>query len=162
MCVPVITGATVACPSSFAFAGVAFSLATSSMEEAAPTVDPSPGVEDTSRGGVLSMRMLVLTSCEVFPSESETAARRSYNPSVSVAVSKEVLQGAAESVPIGCQLFAPDGLAENATCVAPEPVTVAFSVIVPESVGPGSCSTTVGAVTSTCTVTVAPVNELPA
>ena len=37
-----------------------------------------------------------------------------------------------------------------------------FSVTVPESVAPGSCSATVGAVTSTWTVTVAPVKELPA
>jgi hypothetical protein len=66
------------------------------------------------------------------------------------------------SVAIGVHELAPAGLTENATCVAPLPLTVAFSVTVPESVAPGSWSTTVGAVASTWTVTVAPVNSLPA
>ena len=66
------------------------------------------------------------------------------------------------SVPIAVHAFAPAGLTENATCVAPFPVTVAFSVTVLASGEPGSASATVGAVASTCTVTVAPVNVLPA
>jgi hypothetical protein len=77
MCVPVTTGATVAAPSSVTFAVVAGSLATSSIELADATVEPSAGVDETSVGAVLSMRMLVRTSWDVFPTESETTARRS-------------------------------------------------------------------------------------
>jgi len=51
---------------------------------------------------------------------------------------------------------------EKLTCVAPVPVTVALNVTAFASGEPGFASTTVGAVASTRTVTVAPVKVLPA
>ena len=56
----------------------------------------------------------------------------------------------------------PAGEVANATCVAPEPVTVALSVTDPEIVAPGFAKTTVGALTSTVIVRIAPVKVLPA
>jgi hypothetical protein len=45
MCVPLITGATVAPPSSVTPTGVAGSLVTSEIAVAEPTVEPSAGLE---------------------------------------------------------------------------------------------------------------------
>ena len=77
MCVPEMTGVTVAPPSSLTFVGVAASLATSSIELAEATVDPSDGVDERRTGAVLSIRTFVRVSWDVLPSESETTARRS-------------------------------------------------------------------------------------
>ena len=159
---PVMTGATVPEPSSVTFVGVVGSLTTSSIELAEATVEPSAGVEERRIGAVLSIRMLGRVSWDVLPSESDTTARRSYRPSGTDVVSNAWLHGAAVSVPIGVHAFAPAGLTEKATYVAPFPVTVALSVTVFASGEPGFESTTVGAVASTCTVTVPPVNVLPA
>ncbi len=77
MVVPLMTGATVALPSSVTPIGVAASLVTSEIELAEVTVEPSVGVDEMTRGAVLSIRMPVTTSTEELPSESETVARRS-------------------------------------------------------------------------------------
>ena len=77
-------------------------------------------------------------------------------------MSKDADHGALVSVAIHVQAAPPAGLKAKATCVAPEPETVALRATVPEIVAPGFVSTTVGAVTSTSTVIVAPVNVFPA
>jgi hypothetical protein len=77
MWVPLITGATVAPPSSVTPRGVAGSLATSEIAFAEPTADPSAGFEETTWGAVLSTRTPVTTSCEELPRVSVTVARRS-------------------------------------------------------------------------------------
>ena len=77
MFVPFTIGATVALPSSVTPMGVAGSLVTRPMALADGTVVPSPGVEETTRGAVLSMRIAVTTSADVLPRLSETVARRS-------------------------------------------------------------------------------------
>src|ERR687887_813774 len=100
MVVPLMTGATVALPSSVTPTGVACSLVTSEIELAEPTVEPSAGDEDTTRGAVLSTRIPATTSTDELPKESDTVARRSYSPSASLVVSKEELQGALVSVPM--------------------------------------------------------------
>ena len=69
-------------------------------------------------------------------------------------VLKLVLHGELVSVPIVVQVAPPVGVAAKATCVAPDPVTVAFSVTVPEIVAPGFVSVTVGAETLTLKVTI--------
>ena len=68
-------------------------------------------------------------------------------------MSNVVLHGALVSVPSADQEPPPAGVAPKTTFVAPEPVTVAFSVTVPEIVAPGFVSVTVGALTSTVKVT---------
>ena len=77
MVVPLITGATVAAPSSVTLTGVTDSLVTSVIELADGTVEPSAGEEETIRGGVLSMRMPLTTSLDELPKLSHTVARRS-------------------------------------------------------------------------------------
>jgi hypothetical protein len=77
MCVPLTTGATVAPPSSVTLSGVAGSLVTSPIAFAELTVEPSAGVEETTRGAVLSTRIEVTVSNEVLPRLSETVARMS-------------------------------------------------------------------------------------
>src|ERR1700730_2717034 len=64
-------------PSSVTPMGVAFSLVTRPMALADGTVTPSPGVDETTRGAVLSIRIPVTTSEDVLPRLSETVARRS-------------------------------------------------------------------------------------
>src|SRR3954471_25055219 len=147
-----MTGATVAPPSSVTPTGVAFSLATRLIALAEATVVPSPGVEETTRGAVLSTLIAATTSEEVLPRLSETVARRSYTPSCSCSVSIVALHGELESVPSDDQEAPPAGVIANTTCVAPEPLTVALSVTTPEIVAPGLVRTTVGALTSTVIV----------
>ena len=77
-------------------------------------------------------------------------------------MSKDWLQGADVSVPIVVHEFPPAGLTLKETCVTPFPVTVALSITVAASGDPGLLRVTVGAVASTCTVTVAPVKVFPA
>ena len=87
MCVPLTTGATVETPSRITPDGVAASLVTSSTELTALAVAASAGVDETTRGAVLSTRTLVRTLADVLPNESVTTARKSYRPSVSDVVS---------------------------------------------------------------------------
>ena len=77
MCVPLITGATVAPPSRVTPTGVAASLATMPIAVAEPTDEPSAGLEETTRGAVLSTRTPVTTSSDELPRVSVTIARRS-------------------------------------------------------------------------------------
>src|SRR6266508_5667940 len=115
MLVPLTTGATVEPPSSVTPTGVAASLATSEIELAEVTVEPSPGVEEITCGAVLSIRIPATTSYEELPSPSETVTRRSYIPSVSFAVSYETLHGALVSVPNAVQAPPPAGVAPKTT-----------------------------------------------
>ena len=77
-------------------------------------------------------------------------------------VSNVALHGELASVPSDDQEAPPAGEAANTTCVAPVPVTVALRVTEPEIVAPGLVRTTVGALTSTVIVRIAPVEVLPA
>ena len=74
---PLTTGATVVPPSSVTPTGVAGSLVTSEMLFAEPTVEPSAGEDEVTRGAVLSTRMPVTTSLEELPRSSVTVARTS-------------------------------------------------------------------------------------
>ncbi len=142
---------------------VTASLDVSTIELAAATTEPSAGTEVRRPGAVLSTRMPVRTLVELFPSESEAVARRSYSPSPRAAVLNEAVQsGRAVSVPIVVQLFAPAGLTSKTTFAASGPETSADRGTVPEMTAPGSLSETVGAVESTCTWTGAVVRWLPA
>ena len=77
-------------------------------------------------------------------------------------VSTVAFHGAVVAVPSDDHEAPPDGVTANATCVAPEPLTVALRVTEPEIVAPGFVSTTVGALTSTVIVRIGPVKLLPA
>src|SRR4051812_39246798 len=147
MCVPLITGATVAPPSSVTPTGVAASLATRPIAAAELRVEPSAGLDETRRGAVLSTRTPDTTSWDELPRLSVTVARRSYRPSPSFDVSYATLHGALVSVPSVVQLAPPAGVAANTTLVAPLPLTVAFNVTVPKIVAPGLVSAMLGAVT---------------
>src|SRR3954462_5171972 len=73
-----------------------------------------------------------------------------------------MLHGAVVSVPSVFQVAPPAGVAAKTTFAAPVPLTVAFSVTLPEITPPGFASVTVGAVTSTVNVTMPPVKVFPA
>ena len=74
---PLMTGVTAAAPSRVAPLTVAASLVTSEIELADETVAPSAGVDDTTRGAVLSICTPVTTSSDVLPRLSVTVARKS-------------------------------------------------------------------------------------
>ncbi|OLE01871.1 MAG: hypothetical protein AUG91_00100 [Actinobacteria bacterium 13_1_20CM_4_69_9] len=74
---PLITGATVALPSSVTATGVAGSFVTREIAPAEPTDEPSAGLDDTTCGAVLSIRTPETTFHEVLPRLSVTVARRS-------------------------------------------------------------------------------------
>ena len=75
---PLTTGGTVGAQFSVTPVTAArLSLATSEIELAEATVAPSLGVDETTLGAVLSIRIPARTLARVFPKASEATARRS-------------------------------------------------------------------------------------
>src|SRR6266536_2961746 len=89
------------------------------------TVPPTglPGLSMLALGSVLSTRRLATTVGELssLPALSVATERKSYRPSATLVVSKEVEYGLVESVPIVVQDPPLEGRRWNATDATPEP-----------------------------------------
>src|SRR5207302_73129 len=107
-------------------------------------------------GAVLSIRRLETTTgdASALPAVSVATARKSYRPSATPVVSKDVEYGNVPSVAIVVQEPLPDGRRWNATEVMPEPpVSLALAVSVTDwrRFAPGSSWLLVGAAVSDLT-----------
>src|SRR5216683_7651629 len=112
-----------------------------------------PGLSIVALGAVLSMRRLATSAGAVssFPAVSVATERKSYRPSVTVVVSKEMEYGEVPSVPIVVHEPPPAGRRWNATALMPEPsvsLALALNAIVWRRLAPGSASVEVGAAVS--------------